>query len=221
MKKIIFLSSLFFLLLSCKEKNKFGINQDMLEYDQSLATIQSVKILSPKKINCSKLDNRLNLKFLEDKKTKMDKIVFNDHSLLPIFWDSSYLKNSLAGYCYGVKSILGNNLYFYTEDFKNENERFEENQYHQVGLLLIERNGYFVTWVKIYETDIDSEKFLESFLFDNYIICVETTNPAYDVVYEGSEKLKKYKYVVFKISKDGNVLRLNKIESNKILFRYM
>jgi hypothetical protein len=221
MKKNIYLLCLFLLISSCKEKNKWNINQEMLEYDQSLVTIQNVKIVSQKKTNCFELDNRLNFKFLEKKKIKIDKIAFKDYSLLPIFWDLSYLKNSLVGYCYGVKSILGNNLYLYTEDFQNENERFEENQYHQVGLLLIERNGYFVTWVKVCENDIDNEKSFESYLFDNYIISIETLNWNYDVIDEANKKEESFKYVVLEIKSQGNLVILIKDESKKIIEKYL
>ncbi|WP_026714018.1 hypothetical protein [Flavobacterium daejeonense] len=220
MKKNIYLLSFFIILLSCAKEPKLDFKNGDLNYDQSLAIIQSIKIVAPKITNCPPLGSHLNLNYLGNKKVEINKIVFKNYNSFPLFWDLSYLKNSLTGYCYGMSCVLGNNLYLYTEDFKDDNKKNEENQYHQVGLLLIEKNNNFVTWVKVSETDIDSEKSLESFLYDNYIIIIETNNWNYDVVESNKKKQIKYRYVVLEIKGKGNLIVLNKKESNKIITKY-
>lgn len=218
MKKNIYLLSFFIISLSCTKESKFDFKNGDLNYDQSLAIIQSIKIVPPKITNCPQLGSHLNL--LGNKRIEINKVVFKNYNSLPLFWDLPYLKNSLTGYCYGMSSVLGNNLYLYTEDFKDDNKKNEENQFHQVGLLLVENHNKFVTWIKVCETDIDSEKSLESFLYDNYIIIIEANNWNYDVVDSNKKKQIKYKYVVLEIKDKGNLIVLNKKESKEIITKY-
>lgn len=206
----------FFISLSYQAQIIKGYKKTELVFDQSLGYIENVNIKSIKNYNSLQLLKQLNLNCLKKERVETNKIEFGENKVLPNYWNFAHLKNSLVGYYYGIQSVLGNNLYLYTEDFQNEDEKFNSNQYHQVGLLLIERNGNFISWVKVFETNIDSEKFLESFLYKNYIILIETLDWGYDVIDVNSKKQVKYKYIVLEIKSDGNVIKLEKKASEKI-----
>jgi hypothetical protein len=207
-------------LLSFQVQYSQKYNRKKMKFDSSITVFSKINADYKEDIKYPKLVSELNLLSLLNNRRKVQKINFSDTSFFPSYWKLP-LNKIVGAYIYGTKDVFSNELFLYTEIYSNELDKVNEMQYHETGLILIKNKDKLVSSLKVFETDIDSEKFLESFLFDNYVICIETTDWGYDIVDNANKKKVEYKYVVFKISEQGNILRLDKIESRKILFRYM
>jgi len=216
MKNIILIFTVFILYFNCNSQNSFFKNKK-LEYNSTISKYQNIDVPFNQKLESYEIQSELNLYKLENLKVNSDKINFDLRNIfLPNILNDS-IHNFSKSYIYGhKKNIFGKNLYLYQEIYDNKQGYHDGLEYYKIGLLLIEYNGKIKSWVKVFKSNIDTEKALESYLFENYVIVIESYDSSYDVVIIGKKKNIKYKYVVFQIKDDGTVRLLGKLKSEKI-----
>lgn len=220
MKNTIYIFFWVLFCFNCTAQTSIFKNKKLI-YDANISIFQNINIPSKEKFKYFKIESELNLHKLENLKIKSDKFDYDFRFIfLPEVFNDSFSKFGEA-LIYGSKTLCKNNLYLYREIYTNNNDKINEIQFYKVGLLLIENSGYTKSWIKVFESDIDSERSLRSYLFNNYIVIIKSFDSSYDVAIAGREKKMLYKYVIFLIEEDGNVILLNNKESEKIKRKWL
>lgn len=215
------ISFILFILFFNVNAQKNLYRNKKLVFDNQITQIQHTNIKFNKKIKDFRLEESLVIFPFEKNKLNIGEIKFEDYSNFPVYWNywtNPFFKDNLGGFCYGKKKIFDNNLLLYSVNFKNYIQYLESGT---IGLLLIENKSKIKCFIKVFEDKITNIKSLESFLFDNYIFVVETTYTNSDKINTVDKKEDNYKYMVYELKYGGNIVELNKIDSEKIKENYL
>ncbi|WP_268225818.1 hypothetical protein [Sinomicrobium oceani] len=186
-----------------------------MKYDPSITKIEYLE--QEVDLAFSLIENRLpenlNLHFIKGKK-EVKSIDF-----LPIEADDFYGKPD--NYLYGYNCILDYSLILYSNEYLPWKTGDEVHYSKKEGFLLVSEDNKIISYLKVFDSELDSSHFLRSFLYDNFIIILQSINHSYDVIEEGKEPEIDYCFVVVEVTKKGEMQVMAEEKGKAIVRKYL
>jgi hypothetical protein len=125
-------------------------------------------------------------------------------------------------FIYGKRRLQNLEIIFYTNEYlpwENDGKILYDKT---EGFLLLLKGDKTAYAAKTFESKIDSEKILVSYLFDNYIILIEKIDYGFDTVINNqNNKDVEYSFAILELLLDGKLNILKEQQARKIANKYL
>lgn len=188
-----------FLLFGCESAEK------NISYDDKLVLFEKVEIQVDTLffVKSRPLPDYLNLRELNHWKKEMN--------------NSKLATDDKADHFLYGKKIINNQLLLVSSVEYERNDDIQFNYYEEIlGYAYIGSFEKINYRLKIYENAIFNKRKIESLIFENFIIVVESINESFDVSVEGKKAEIDHSFVIFQITENG-MKALPEKEAIKIL----
>lgn len=207
-----FLFLLLFINSYCQNKMKY--NKDI---------VVNEKVVRAKKVNvCDEkidiLQEDLNLNFIESKKR------VKRFGMIPF---QRKKDEKIHNYIYGKKFFHDFTMFLYSNEYNPWKDDKGILSYGKIeGFLVIIKRGKVLQYIKVFDSELDNELFLKSFLFDNYVIIIQIIDHGYDLLELDEnnkiiEELVDYSFSVVELKKQGKIKSLNEKKGREIARKYL